>query len=178
MLSEQARSAARQAIPAAVSATSAAAQQAAPIARQAMPLARSAGMSVRQGTDGAIAWATPYTDAARAWAAPKLEQSAVAVSENLAPKISGALVAAAHKIDTRPAPRQHRLGRASLLGASMVLIGAGAATALSLRKRGNADSGDTSSDSAGSAGSVRVIGEDAVEQDWVDPGANGHPHTG
>lgn len=178
MLSEQAKSAARQAIPAAVNATSTAAQQAAPIARQAMPMARNAGMSVRQGTDSAIAWAAPYTDAARAWAAPRLEHSALAVSENLAPMISDALITAAHKIDTRQVRKQRRLGRASLLAASMLLIAAGAATALTLRKRA-ADGGYPAMDSAGgSPDPVAIIGEDAVEEEWVDPDANGHPHTG
>ena len=175
-LGAQAKSAARQAIPAAVNATNAAA---APIARQAVPLAKNAGLSVKQGTDGAIAWATPYTEAARAWAAPKLEQSAVALSENLAPMISDALVTAARKIDTQPPKRQRRLGNASLLAASVLLIAAGAMTALSLRNRAKDDTGYTAMDSTGtSADSVRIIGDEQAEQDWIDPDANGHPGTG
>lgn len=177
-LGAQAKSAARQAIPAAVNATNAAAQQAAPIARQA----KNAGLSVKQGADGAIAWATPYTDAARAWAAPKLEQSAVAVSENLAPMISDALVTAARKIDTQPPKRQRRLGNASLLAASVLLIAAGAMTALSLRNRAKDDTGYTAMDSTDtSADSVRIVGDDPAEQaeqDWIDPDANGHPGIG
>jgi hypothetical protein len=172
-LGAQAKTAARQAVPVAVNAKNAAAQQVAPIARQAVPLARSAGQSVKQGTDGAIAWATPYADAARAWAAPRLEQSAVAVSENLAPMISEALVTAARKIDTRPSKRR-RIGNASLLAASVLLIAAGAITALSLRKR--QDDGYTAMDAADtSADSVTIISEDETEQDWIDPDANGHP---
>jgi hypothetical protein len=185
VLGAQAKSAARQAIPAAVNATNAAAQQAAPIARQAVPLAKNAGQSVKQGTDGAIAWATPYTDAARAWAAPKLEQSAIALSENLAPMISDALVTAARKIDTQPPKRQRRLGNASLLAASVLLIAAGAMTALSLRNRAKEDTGYTAMDSTGtSADSVRIIGDEPgeqaeqAEQDWIDPDANGHPGIG
>src|ERR1700689_1397901 len=104
---EHAKLAAMQVMPAAVNATTSAAQQAAPLARHAVPLARNAGMSVKQGADGAVAWATPMADAARAWAAPRLEQSAAAISENLAPMISDALITAAHKIDTSP-PRQKR----------------------------------------------------------------------
>lgn len=173
-LGAQAKTAARQAIPAAVNATNSAAQQAAPIAKQAVPLAKSAGQSVKQGTDGAIAWATPYADAARAWAAPRLEQSAAAVSENLAPMISEALVTAARKIDTRPSKRR-RVGNASLLAASVLLIAAGAMAALSLRKRGQ-DDGYTAMDAAGpNAESVTLITEDEAEQDWIDPDANGHP---
>lgn len=167
MLGEQARSAARQAIPAAVNATTTAAHQAA-------PLAKTAGQSVRQGTGDAIAWAMPYADAARAWAAPKLEQSAAAVSENIAPVISDALITAARKIDTRPAKRR-RIGNAGLLAASLALIAAGAATALSLRKRGTDAMGDTSADAAGSGESVHLVTEETVQQDWIDPDANGHP---
>jgi hypothetical protein len=169
----QARSSVRQAIPVAVNAT----QQAAPLARQAVPLARNAGMSVKQGTEDAIAWAAPYADAARAWAAPKLEQSAAAVSENLAPMISDALVNAARKIDTRPARQRRRISNAGLLAAAIALIAAGAATALSLRKRSTDVIGYATTDVAGTGESVRLVTEEPVEQDWVDPDANGHPPT-
>jgi hypothetical protein len=173
-LGAQAKTAARQAVPVAVNAKNAAAQQVAPIASKAVPLAKNAGQTVKQGTDGAIAWAAPYADAARAWAAPRLEQSAVAVSENLAPMISDALVTAARKIDTRPSKRR-RIGNASLLAASVLLIAAGAMTALSLRKRGQ-DDGYTAMDAAEtSPDSVTIISEDEAEQDWIDPDANGHP---
>jgi hypothetical protein len=165
MLGEQARSSVRQAIPVAVNAT-----------HQAAPLARNAGMSMKHGTEGAIAWATPYADAARAWAAPKLEQSAVAVSENLAPMISDALVSAARKIDTKPV-KQRRISNAGLLAASIALIAAGAATALSLRKRSTDVIGYTTTDVAGTTESVRLVTEEPVEQDWIDPDANGHPPT-
>lgn len=175
MLGAQAKSAARQAVPAAVSATTNAAHQAVPVARQAVPLARNASTSVKHGADGAIAWATPYADAARAWAAPKLEQSAVAISENLAPRISDALVAAAHKIDVEH-PKQRRFSKSSLVAGSVLLAAAGAATALTLRNRGNGDTGHTAGDAAGSGDSVRIIGEDSADQEWVDPDANGHPH--
>jgi hypothetical protein len=171
-LGEQAKSRARQAIPVAVNAT----QQAVPIARQAVPLAKNAGMSMKQGSEGAIAWATPYADAARAWAAPKLEQSAVAVSENLAPMISDALVTAARKIDARPA-KKRRISNAGLLVLSIALIAAGAATALSLRKRSTDVIGYTTADVAGTGESVRLVTEESVEQDWIDPDANGHPPT-
>jgi len=173
-LGAQAKTAARQASTAAVNATSTAAQQAAPIARQAVPLARSAGQSVKQSTDGAIARAAPYADAARAWAAPRLEQSAAVVSENIAPMISDALVTAARKIDTKPSKRR-RVGNASLLAASVLLIAAGALTALSLRKRSQ-DDGYAAMDAAGTGpDSVTIIAEEETEQDWIDPDANGHP---
>ena len=171
MLGAQAKSAAMQAVPAAFNATTTA-------ANQAVPMARSAGTSVRQGADGAVAWATPYADAARAWAAPKLEQSAVAISENLAPMISDALMAAAHKIDTSP-PRQRRFSKSSMLAGSLLLVAAGAAVALTLRNRSDADMGFTSATSAADTGeSVRLIGADHGDEDMADPDSNGHPYMG
>jgi hypothetical protein len=128
-----AMSAARQAMPAAMNATSMAAQQ-------AVPLAKTAGAGVRQGADGAIAWASPYVGTARSWAAPKLEQSAMAINETIAPMISDALLAAAHKIDVSQ-PRPRRLSKTRLLAGSMLLTAAGAAAALSLRHRHDASHG-------------------------------------
>jgi hypothetical protein len=181
-LSEYARLAARQAVPTAVNAYSTAAQQAAPLARQAVPLARNAGTSVRQGADSAVNWATPYSDAARAWAAPRLEQSAIALSENIAPMISDALIAAAHKIDSSPRRRQRRLSKSGLLAASAVLVAAGAAAFL-LRNHGSSDAGYTASgrSDAGETGeeSVRVIREDTIREDtgeWPDADSDGYPH--
>jgi hypothetical protein len=171
MLGAQAKSAAMQAMPAAVNATTT-------VANQAMPLARNAGTSVRQGADGAVARATPYADAARHWAAPKLEQSAVAISENLAPMISDALIAAAHKIDTNP-PRQRRFSKSSVLAGSMLLLAAGAAAALTMRNRGNGDMGFTAATSGADTGeSVRIVGADRGDEDMADPDANGHPYIG
>jgi hypothetical protein len=177
-LNEYARLAARQAMPTAVNATSAAAQRAAPLAQQAVPLARTAGTSVRQGADSAVAWATPYADAARAWAAPRLEQSAVALSENIAPMISDALINAAHKIDSSPRRRQRRLGKSSLLAASMLLIAAGAA-AYMLRKHGSDRSGYTASSPSdegetGDESAYMIREQDAAE--WPDADSDGYPH--
>jgi len=185
-LSEYARMA-RQAVPTAVNAGSAAAQQAAqqaarqaaPLARQAVPLARTAGTSMRQGADSAMTWATPYADAARAWAAPRLEQSAVALSENIAPMISDALINAAHKIDSSPRRKRRRVRKSSLVAASLLVIAAGAA-AFILRNRAGKGIGFTAgSPSAGGTAdeeSVTVIREqDAAE--WPDAGSDGYPHT-
>ena len=118
-----------------------AAQQAQVAAQQAVPLAKTAGTSIRQGADGAIAWVTPRVDAARSWAAPQLEQSARAISESLAPTISGALINAAHKIDApvRKKPRRRGLiaGTALLLAAA----GGGVLVAMRLRQPDEPDAG-------------------------------------
>jgi hypothetical protein len=142
-----------------------AAQQA---AQQAVPLARSAGASVRQGADTAAAWAAPRVDAARSWAAPQIEQTARAISENLAPMISGALVSAAHKIDAKP--KKSRRSRAGLIaGVVLLTAAAGAAAAVVLQRRRDAagypapdgtDSADAATYEAGAT---------------PDPDMNGHP---
>jgi hypothetical protein len=111
-------------------------------AQQAVPLARNAGTNVKQGRDVFIAWATPYVGAARHWAAPRLEQSAVALNETIAPTISDALISAAHKIDYVE-PKQRRIGRNSLFTGSMLLIAAGCAMAFTLLRRQDMAAGFT-----------------------------------
>jgi hypothetical protein len=175
--------AARQAWPAAMNATTNAAQQAGPLARQAVPLAKSAGMSVRESADDAIAWATPYADAARTWAAPRLEESAVTISENIAPAISSALMSAAKRIDPSHGRRRRR-GRASLLAAGLLLLAAGAAAAFSMLRKGDGDDfgytagtpapggkSGTGQSGTGESGPGRVMGD--ADRAGPDAGANG-----
>jgi hypothetical protein len=116
---DQAMSAARQAAPAVRNASSAAAQQAG-------PMAKSAGASMKQGA--AAAWSTPPVGAARHWAAPRLEQSAIAISESIAPMIADALHSASRKIDYVP-PGQRRSSKNVLFVGSMLLLAASAAAA-------------------------------------------------
>lgn len=110
-------------------------------AQQAVPVARTAGVSMKQGADGAVAWATPYVGAARHWAAPRLEQSAAVLSETIAPIISDALVNAARKIDYVEPKR--RVNKSSLFAGSMLVIAAGCATAFALLHRQETDAGFT-----------------------------------
>jgi hypothetical protein len=102
-----------------------AALQAQAAALQAAPLARNA-------RDGAVAWATPKVDSARAWAAPQLEHSARAISENLAPMISTALISAARKIDAPQRKKPRRRG-AMVTGIALLVAAAGAAAAFAMR---------------------------------------------
>jgi hypothetical protein len=153
-LGDQARNMAAQAMPAARNAGALASQQAG-------PLARNVGTSVKQGADSAVAWATPYVGAARHWAAPMLEQSATAVTENYAPKISEALKAAAQKIDYAE-PKRHRISKGAILAGSALITAAGAAAAaFTLRHRNGNGNGHTadgrmagSPDAATSPGSI------------------------
>jgi len=122
-------------------------------AQQTVPLARNAGTSVKQGTDSAIAWATPYADAARHWVAPRLEQSAQAISDSIAPRIADALMSAANKIDVPPKPR-HRLLKFALVGITMLLTAAGAAAVVSMRRQQQGDEFDTGIPSPGTDESI------------------------
>lgn len=161
-----------------------AAMQAQLAAQQAAPLARTAGTSVRQGADGAIAWATPRVDAARSWAAPQIEQSARAISENLAPMITSALITAAHKIDAPPRKKaRHRRG-GKLTG--MVLLttaaAAGALVAMRLRRRPEDFSQAPPADRGSDLGPVNAGGEGfgptgGLDDDVTpDPDMNGNPN--
>ena len=178
----QAVQAARQVAPLAKSVPLAqlAALQAQQAAQQAMPLARTAGTSIRHGADDAVAWVTPKVDAARSWAAPQLEQYAYAISENLAPMISGALITAAHKIDV-PKRKSHQRGR--LVAGSMLLAAAGGlATAVVMRLRQQTDGfasaravgvpAEPGPDSARSGEAGTGIGFET--DDGPDPDMNGH----
>jgi len=156
-LTGQAMMAARQAMNATTSA-----------AQQGVPLARNAGTSVRQGTGSAIAWATPYTEAARQWMAPRLEQSAHAISDTIAPKISDALMQAANKIDVPVRPR-HRFLKIAIVGLTMLLTAAGAA-ALAMRRQqpGNGSFG------MAEPGADESIPGDGSHGDEGFPGAEGN----
>lgn len=169
----QAINAARQAVPTAMNATTAAAQQAVPLARQAVPLARTAGTSIKSSTDGAVTWATPYVDTAREWAAPRLEQSATALSENIAPMISSALLTAAHKIDTNK-PKRRRFGKSAFVIGALLLAAAGAAAAMSMQRRRDAGDGYSATpmpeDGPGPDSSYG-----AADAGPPDADANGHP---
>jgi hypothetical protein len=180
----QAVQAARQVAPLAKSVPLAqlAAVQAQQAAQQAMPLARTAGTSIRHGADDAVAWVSPKVDAARSWAAPQLEQYAQAISEDLAPMISGALIAAAHKIDV---PKRKSRQRGKLVAGSMLLAAAGGlatAVVMRLRQQTNGFSGanavgglpaEPGPDSARSSEAGTGIGFET--DDGPDPDMNGHP---
>jgi hypothetical protein len=52
--------------------------------------------------------ATHWIEDARYWAAPRLEHAAHSVEEQLAPRVSGLLSEAAHRIDPAPSMARHR----------------------------------------------------------------------
>jgi hypothetical protein len=86
---------------------------------QFTPLARSAQLTASQGVQQA-----------RSWAAPRVEQAGVAVQERIAPKVSTAMIATAHRMQPATA-RRRRLWPAILAG--IVTVSAGAVAAILLR---------------------------------------------
>jgi hypothetical protein len=171
MIGGQARNMAMQAAPVARNASTLATQQ-------AVPLARTAGTSMKQGADGAVAWATPYVGAARHRAAPWLEQSATVMTESIAPAISDVLRSAAQKIDyIEPKPR-HRMSMSTVLAGSMLLTAAGVAAAYTLRhKNGNGYTAGTPVATSPDAASSGTINDGYGPEDptMPDPEGNGHP---
>jgi hypothetical protein len=123
---------ARQAVPIA--------RQAVPLAKQAVPMAKQAGIAARQSAEDAVAWATPHVedavawatphvDDARSWAAPRIERTGIAVRDSIAPRISDALVTAAHRLDTTPARRRRWPKLLAGLALLAAIASAGAAVA-------------------------------------------------
>jgi hypothetical protein len=116
-----------------------------PLAKQAVPFAKDTTEAMRHSADQAAAWAKPHIDDAatwakphiddvRSWAAPRLERSAVAVQDTIAPAISDAMVSAARKIDVRPDRKRRRVAGA-IAGAMMLAAAVSAAAAVIMRRR-------------------------------------------
>jgi hypothetical protein len=141
-----------------------AARQTVPMAKTAVP---AAGVAARQGAQNAATWATPHVHHARAWTAPRLERSAQAVVDELAPRLSDALMAAARKIDTNP-PKRRRWPMIAA-GTAIVAAGASAATAIVLRNRPNSN-GYSPDDTAASNGGSTTGAQSA---DATEPAAEG-----
>ena len=86
---------------------------------QFTPLAKSAQLTASQGVQQA-----------RTWAAPRIEQAGVAVQEQIAPKVSSAMIATARRIQPVP-PRSRR--RWPVILAGIVTVSAAAVAAILLR---------------------------------------------
>ena len=99
-------------------------------AAQALPVAKRAGTTAAQGVVTGV-------QGAREWAAPKLEDVANAVDTAVAPKVSSALRSTAAQV--RPGSNRTGLRRLLswrwLLGVGAALAGAGAATAITMKRR-------------------------------------------
>ena len=103
-----------------------AAAQAGPLAQSAMnqvgPLADSAQMTARRGVHRA-----------RVWAVPQLERGAVVVQEDLAPKVSSALIATAARVNPEPVTQKKR--RWPGIAAGVAVLAAAAVAAVVARSK-------------------------------------------
>ncbi|HLK02125.1 MAG TPA: hypothetical protein VKU39_19760 [Streptosporangiaceae bacterium] len=100
-------------------------------AAAAIPQAKRAGST-------AIQWSAQGVETARGWAAPRLDQAADAFTGAVAPKVSSALHSTASKVAPAPAGKtgiRRLLDWRLLLGVGAVIAAAGAAAAMTMRKR-------------------------------------------
>jgi hypothetical protein len=113
-----------------------------PAADKVMPLAKDAGTAVRQ-----------QTNRTRAWAAPQVEKAGQVVQDNIAPKVSSLLSAAARRLEPdKPRRRNWRkvAGFSAVAAAASVLA---AAVRRRMKPSADAASGDLED-----AGSVAAAG--------------------
>jgi hypothetical protein len=85
----------------------------------------------RRGARSAAMWAAPRVNGARAWTAPRIERSGLAIKDTIAPKISEVFVVTARRVDV--APPRRRWPR--VMAGTALLVAAGAAVAVVLRRR-------------------------------------------
>lgn len=128
-------------------------------AGQVKPLARSAGTAARL-----------QADKTRAWAAPQVERAGQALQDNVAPKASALLSAAAHRID--PAPRRPSWRKVAGASAAAALASGAAAFVAAVRRRVKAGAATTEPANGGDAASHDVA-PDAETLDGQDsPGSS------
>ena len=112
-----------------------------------VPMVKSAGLAAQAGARGAATWAAPRVNGARAWTAPRIEQSGLVIRDDLAPRIHAALVATARRVDVpAPSPARSRWPRA--VAGTAMLVAAGAAVTVVLRRRKQAGTGEPDQEAA------------------------------
>jgi hypothetical protein len=135
------------------------------LARQAGPIAKTAGAAARGGAKNAATraapyvnqtrtWTAPYVNQARTWTAPHIERSGLAIRDTIAPKICGALVATARRVDvTPPTPPRRRRWPKLVAGTAIAVAAASAAAAVALRCRAKDGTPESPGEVAGAADS-------------------------
>jgi len=99
---------------------------------------RSAATWTAPRIDQARAWTAPRINQARAWTAPQIERSGLAVKDTIAPKVYETLMATARRVDVtapRPDDAAPRRRWPQVVAATGMLVAAGAAVAVVLRRR-------------------------------------------
>jgi len=108
------------------------------MARAAVPRAKAAGMAARDGVRSAATWTAPRVNQARVWTAPRIERSGLAIKDTIAPKVYETLMATARRVDVtapRPDDAAPRRRWPQVVAATGMLVAAGAAVAVVLRRR-------------------------------------------
>jgi hypothetical protein len=107
-------------------------------ATQVTPLAKNASTTATQSLQSAREWAAPRVGQgvhhARGWAAPRIEQAGRALTESVAPKVSGMLTDTAHRIEPSSHSGKRRMWPRLLTGLAIVAAAGGAIGAI-LRRR-------------------------------------------
>ena len=110
------------------------------LARAAGPMAKTAGTAARDGARSAATWAAPRINGARAWTAPRIERSGLVIRDTIAPKICETLTTTARRVDVtapRPDDAAPRRRWPQVVAGTGMLVAAGAAVAVVLRRRKN-----------------------------------------
>jgi ElaB/YqjD/DUF883 family membrane-anchored ribosome-binding protein len=131
-------------------------------AEQVEPLARTAGAAARH-----------QADKTRAWAAPQVERAGQALQDNIAPKASSLLSAAAHRID--PAPRRRPWRKVAGASAAAALASGVAAFAAAVRRRVKAGAAASDPTVVGDT-ATHDVAPDAETRDLQDSPGSGVPH--
>ncbi len=122
------------------------------LVRAAVPMAKTAGMAARDGVRTATVWVGPRVNGARAWTAPHIERGGLVIKDTFAPRIYEVLSATARRVDVA-APRADvtasRRTWPKMMTATVMLVGAGAAAAIVLRRRKHDQTGRVPGKAAG-----------------------------
>ena len=110
------------------------------LVRAAVPRVKTAGMAARDGARSAAEWTAPRINQARVRTAPRIERSGLTFRDTVAPKIYETLIAAARYVDVvepRPEVTAPRRRWPQVVAGTGMLVAAGAAIAVVLRRRKN-----------------------------------------
>jgi hypothetical protein len=109
------------------------AMQASNLADRARPMTRSAALTARRRADIAAGWARPRVYSARGWMAGRAARGSVSMQETIGPRVAAMLATAARRLE--PPKRRTRMMPPMLAGMALLLAGAAAVAAVSIRNR-------------------------------------------
>lgn len=137
-------------------------------AAAAIPQARRAGST-------AVQWSVQGVESARGWAAPRLDQAAEVFAGTVAPKVSSAMHSTASRMAPASAGKsgiRRLLDWRLLLGIGAVVAAAGAAAAMTMRKRYQDATLAAREDAEADGDRDNMLSDRDQSKAWTD--ANGH----